>query len=1089
MKLNERQREAVEYLSGPLLVLAGPGTGKTQLLSEKVAYILSHTDTGPENILCLTFTETGALNMRERLKSIIGPDALKVTISTYHSFGMEILALYKNYAPDFSRRLESPIDEITQYKIVSSIQDSLDGNDILRGDNVRDIISVISEAKAAKLSASDLALVAKMNMEDSEVLSSAISPLLLNVVPRAYEESLNNAYAPIYNILSSYMDSTIPLETHSRPFGRACGPKEKSSRPCIERMISILARDLEEAIKTATGMRQLSELTKWKNKYFEKDEQGGYRLKDRVANLKLKSIAGVMEKYEEYLKENGLFDFDDMIEEAGRMLREDAGFRMTLQERYQFIMLDEFQDTNPSQFAIVKELTDYEKPMIMAVGDDDQAIYEFQGALSTNLTDFRDHYDAHVVTLVDNYRSTGEILDFSREIIRQATDRFSDKELKSHREPASGASEIHRLEFLSSDAEYAFIADKILELIRSGVPQREIAVISYKTKYFEPLLAFLKAYPEIKIAYEKRDNLFDDPDMKLIFDLSRLAYEISERKRPSVSMLEILSHPCFKIPRMEILKLTFFARDTKKSILDCALESEVPEIKAFSELFSELVSRGVSDSLPGFLDYLVEETVKPADLTSYEAFTFYENYAALVGRLKKHFGEKALKLSDLISLLDDLEAAGMPLNVTSPYRDALDAVQILSAHKAKGLEFEYVFIVSADHTAWGAGKGNNNLLSLPKNLIQIRHTGMTDSERLRVLYVALTRAKQYLYITNSVTDFSGKSPERLEYLQEYVNSEKKLISPYLPNKLVQCKYKLPSAPKMVRSLQNWLSPYLKLSPDLCEIYRERALKLRMSASALTSFIEIRYDGPESFFKNYLLGVPSGPETEQMAFGNLIHATFQKVTDEGLSVVAAQEFYLAELSKTELGAAAKKKLADRGPVCIEKTLGEFGEVIRSGRAEVNLAAEKIVAGGVPVTGKIDHVLIDDKAKTIEVFDFKTGGYHKEKWKSHASLFQYMLQLLFYKMLLNNSREYRDYKVTRGHILFVAPDKDGEVHDKVYEYDAKDEAEFLGLLRAVYKLVTTLEFMRDSEIFIPADEKYTFADIKNFIKLLLEKSDHI
>lgn len=1069
MKLNERQREAVEYLSGPLLVLAGPGTGKTQLLSEKVAYILSHTDTGPENILCLTFTETGALNMRERLRSIIGPDALKVTISTYHAFGMEILALYKNYAPNFSRRLESPIDEVTQYKIVSSIQDSLDGNDILRGDNVRDIISVISEAKAAKLSASDLALVAKMNMEDSEVLSSAISPLLLNVVPRAYEESLNDAYKPIYNILSKYKDSE-PIVNN------------------IYRSIVILTRDLETALDEARRTKKITPLSKWRDAYFERDEQGGYRLKDRVANLKLLSLARVMEKYEAYLLQNGLFDFDDMIEEAGRMLREDAGFRMTLEERYQFIMLDEFQDTNPSQFAIVKALTDYEKPMIMAVGDDDQAIYEFQGALSTNLTDFRDYYDAHVVTLVDNYRSTGEILDFSREIIRQATDRFSDKELRSHRE-APVSSEIHRLEFLSSDAEYAFIADKILELIRAGVSQKEIAVISYKTKYFEPLLAYLKAYPEIKIAYEKRDNLFDDPDMKLVFDLSRLVYEAANSKRPSVSMLEILSHPCFKIPKMEILKLTFLARDTKKSILDCVLESEVPEIKAFSELFSELVSRGASEPLNGFLDYLVEKTVKPADLISYEAFTFYENYAALVGRLKKHFGDKTLHLSDFLSLLDDFSAAGMPLNVTSPYRDALDAVQILSAHKAKGLEFEYVFIVSADHMAWGKGKGNNNLLSLPKNLIQIRHTGMTDSERLRVLYVALTRAKQHLYITNSVTDFSGKSPERLEYFQEYVNSEKKLVSPYLPNKLVQCEYKPLDTPKMVRSLQNWLTPYFKLSPDLREIYRERALRLRMSASALTSFIEIRYDGPESFFKNYLLGVPSGPETEQMVFGNLIHATFQKVTDEGLSGEKAKEFYLAELSKTELNAAAKKKLSDRGPVCIEKTLGEFGEVIRSGRAEVNLAAEKIVAGGVPVTGKIDHILIDDQAKTIEVFDFKTGGYHKEKWKSHASLFQYMLQLLFYKMLLNNSREYRDYKVTRGHILFVAPDKDGEVHDKVYEYDAEDEAEFMKLLEAVYKLVTTLTFMSDPEIFIPADEKYTFADIKNFIKLLLEKSDYI
>lgn len=1066
MELNAEQKAAVEYLSGPLLVLAGPGTGKTQLLSEKVAYILSHTDTGPENILCLTFTETGAANMRERLKSIIGMDALKVTIGTYHAFGTEILTLYKNYATDYNRRLDAPIDEIMQYKIVAGIQNTLDGNDILRGDNVRDIISVISEAKSAGLTAADLKMIAKMNIEDSLVLSSAISPLLLNVVPRAYEASLNNAYLPIYNILSKYKE-TKPIIYN------------------IYRSIVILTRELEAALEAAEVAQKITPLSKWRDSYFEKDEKGEYRLKDRVANLKLKSIAEVMEKYEEYLDENGLFDFDDMIEEAGKALREDDGFRMTLQERYQFIMLDEFQDTNPSQFAIVKALTDYENPMIMAVGDDDQAIYEFQGALSTNLTDFRDHYKAHVITLVDNYRSTGEILDFSRKIINQAPDRFMDKELKSHKDFA-GDSEIHRLEFLSSDAEYGFVAEKIAELVRSGVPQKEIAVISYKLKYFEPLLGFLKAYPEIKIAYDKRDNLFEDAKMKLVFNLSRLINEIINGQRPSVSMVEILSAPCFKIPRMEILKLTLQAKDARKSVLDLVLESEVPEVKAVADLISELVARGATESVTGFLDFLVEHTAKPEVLESYEAFSFYENYAALVGRLKKHFGDKTIYLSDLISLLDDFETAGMPMNVTSPYRDALDAVQVLSAHKAKGLEFEYVFIISADHTAWGKGKGNNNLLSLPKNLVQIRHTGMTDSERLRVLYVALTRAKRYLYITNSLTDFNGKSPERLEYLQEYVDAEKKLRSPLTPAGLVSCEYGPMPITKMTRNLQDWLLPYLDLSPDMREIYRERVLKLRMSASTLTSFIDIRYDGPQAFFKKHLLGVPAGPDTEQMVFGNLMHATFQKVTDEGVDISAAIEFYLSELEKAELPVESLRKLRERGPVCIEKSLTEFDEIIRSGRAEVNFATEKLVVHGVPVTGKIDHILLDTVSKTIEVFDYKTSTYHKEGWKSHAKLQEYMLQLLFYKLLLNNSREYRGYRVTRGHILFVTPDKDGEVHDKIYEYDTKDEAEFLELLNAVYKLIMSLKFMDDVEIFLAADEKYTLADIRKFIKLLLAKS---
>ena len=152
MELNARQKEAVEYLEGPLLVLAGPGTGKTQLLSQKVVYILQNTDTNPENILCLTFTESGASNMRERLRSVIGKDGLKVNIGTYHAFGAEILAQYKNYAVDYDRKLDSTIDEVMQYKIVRDIQSKLPGRDILRGDSVKDIINVISSAKSAPFS-------------------------------------------------------------------------------------------------------------------------------------------------------------------------------------------------------------------------------------------------------------------------------------------------------------------------------------------------------------------------------------------------------------------------------------------------------------------------------------------------------------------------------------------------------------------------------------------------------------------------------------------------------------------------------------------------------------------------------------------------------------------------------------------------------------------------------------------------------------------------------------------------------------------------------------------------------------------------
>ncbi len=1064
MGLNVNQKKAVEYLAGPLLVLAGPGTGKTQLLSSKVAYILENTDTNPENILCLTFTETGAKNMRERLKTMIGKDALKVNIGTYHAFGSEILAQYKNYAPDYDRRLDAAIDEVTQYKIVKSIQDALSGTDILRGDPIKDIISVIGEAKAAGLSEADLKKIAEQNIEDAQVLSEVISPLLLKVVPRQFKESYENAYQPIYEILSKYTEESQPILKR------------------VERSIALLARDLKEAIIEAEAEQKIKPLSSWKDKYFEKDKKENYLLKDRVANKKLLSIAGVMKKYEQYLHENGLYDFNDMIEEAVKVLRDDDGFRMSLQERYQFIMLDEFQDTNPSQFMIVKQLTDYEKPIIMAVGDDDQAIYEFQGALSSNLTDFQAHYNAEVIPLIENYRSTQEILDFSREIIRQAPDRFADKELFAHKENPK-KSQIHRYEFMTSDAEYGFIAEKVDELVKAGAKQSEIAIISYKRKYFEPLLPYLKAHDEIKIAYEEQTNLFEDEKIHEILTMAQLIYEVANERQISVPILEVLTYPCFKLPAIEAIKLVGKAKQEKRSVFEVMSAYENSAITEVAEWFSELVVKSFNEPLGVFLSHFVEK-MEASRMDEYERFKFYENLALLRGKVAKHFGEKNLRLADLIEMIEDYQAAGMALSAVSPYKDADEAVSILTAHKAKGLEFKYVFIVSADHMAWGKGKGNNNLLALPKNLMQIRHTGTTDGEKLRILYVALTRAKEGLFITNSLHDFNDKSPERLEYFEEYAEGEE-IISPFLPERKVKLMYETETLGVKENNLKNWLKTYIVASPDMRAIYRERVEKWRMSASSLTSFVDIVYAGPEAFFKSYILQAPREPETEMLAFGNLVHLVFEAVTNRGISDEEAIELFLTELNKRDLPVEVVQKIREKGPSDLMVALGAFGEILRAGRAEVDFSPEKLSIEGIPVTGKIDHLIIDDEAKTIEIYDFKTGGYHKEKWQSQATLYKYMLQLGFYKLLLNNSAKYRNYRVERAHILFVTPDRDGEVYDKVYEFNDADEKELVNLMKAVYESVSSLDFLDDPEIFKPADASLGIKDIKAFIALLLAK----
>ena len=261
----------------------------------------------------------------------------------------------------------------------------------------------------------------------------------------------------------------------------------------------------------------------------------------------------------------------------------------------------------------------------------------------------------------------------------------------------------------------------------------------------------------------------------------------------------------------------------------------------------------------------------------------------------------------------------------------------------------------------------------------------------------------------------------------------------------------------------------------------------MSASSLTSFIDICYAGPEDFFENRILMAPVDIENDAMIFGTLIHATFEKVTNDNISDEEALEFFLAELEKKDLSMETKARLRDKGPADLMVSLQQFHDILHQGKAEVNLGPDHIVIDGVPVTGKIDHITVNEDTKEIEIYDYKTSGYHKEGWGSHSTLYKYMLQLGFYKLLLNSSAMYSKYKVTKAHILFVIPDKaTGEVYDKVYEFTEKDEKALLDIMRAVYYQISTLKFINDEEIMIPADSSKGIKDIKEFIKLLLAKN---
>jgi len=326
-QLNDAQRKAVQTTEGPVMVLAGPGTGKTQTLALRVAYILETTQMRPSNILCLTFSMAGVIAMRKRLRQIIGPDAYGVTVHTIHGFCNDIIMQYPDIFTDFKAREQ--ISEVQQIRTVRAALQKLPTGSVLGApsksdnsiDRSSDILRRISDMKREGKS-----------LEDLEKL-----------IPQ-YSESIK--YTP-------------------------------------------------------TGK--------------ERNLESKVYLNDARKVQQFKEFIEIYRAYQTSLNEKHLYDYNDMILVTHKVLKEQDWILATLQERYQYLLVDEFQDLNGAQTSIINILTTYptgDTPNVFVVGDDDQAIYKFQGANLGNMLEFKQRYQAELITITlqKNYRSHQAIL-------------------------------------------------------------------------------------------------------------------------------------------------------------------------------------------------------------------------------------------------------------------------------------------------------------------------------------------------------------------------------------------------------------------------------------------------------------------------------------------------------------------------------------------------------------------------------------------------------------------------------------------------------------------------------------------------------
>lgn len=618
--LNDKQKEAVLYNDGPLLIIAGAGAGKTKTLTSKIAYIIDEHLATPYNILAITFTNKAAKEMRDRLYLLIGDEARKLQVSTFHSFGLKLLR--ENY-------------ELLGYDRNFVIMDS-----------------------------DDSLTVVKKIIKD------------LDYDPKVYNPKA------IRNKISSCKNELISAKAYER----------------------YAVSDYEQVIQK------------------------------------------VYEKYEKKLQQNNSVDFDDLLILPIKLFREHQDVLEKYQNLYQYVLIDEYQDTNQAQYILTKMISEKNR-RITCVGDDSQSIYSFRGANYKNILNFeKDYKDAKTILLEQNYRSTGNILDAANQVIKNNRDR-KDKNLWTNKGPGE---RIKYYRAYNERDEAQYVIRKIKELVNRNVEYKDIAVL-YRTNaqsrvVEEEMLKENLPYRVIGSFY-----FYSRKEIKDLIAYLRLIHN----SKDNVSLLRVINTPKRGIGLKTIENLTIKADTEGISIYD-AIESG-KELE-FKKTIEKLKSVAEDLTLTELIDKVLDASGMKKELESeqtLEAEVRLENLEEFKS-ITKAFEEK----EGLISLEDFLLEISLVSDVEE-YKDDPNRISLMTVHSVKGLEFDHVFVIGMEE---GLFPHMNSLME-----------NVALEEERRLCYVAITRARDDLHLVNA--------RRRTLFGKEQVNPVSRFISEINPDLL------------------------------------------------------------------------------------------------------------------------------------------------------------------------------------------------------------------------------------------------------------------------------------------------------------------
>ena len=993
-QLNDEQKDAVNSIEGPVLVVAGPGTGKTQILALRIGQILQLTDTDPHNILCLTYTEAGVFAMRQRLLQYIGPTAYQVQIHTFHSFGHHLIQQY------------------------------------------REIFGAYRDLQPA----SELELV-------------TIYRQLIDQLPKDH---------PLKRLRGDlYFD--VPRLQHLFQYMKKENLDAEAFLALLDQAIENLRNDPDSIAKSGARKGEV-----------KKD------ILRKIGSLETTGHAAkLLPVYNDALRANHRYDFEDMIQWVLRELRHNDDLLAALQEQFLYVLVDEYQDTNGAQNAILETLCPPEiRPNLFVVGDDDQAIYRFQGASVQNILDFSDRFQPKIILLKANYRSAQPILNAAGKLIRSNLDRLVnhlniEKNLLAagHNQKYSGA--IHLTHFPNRIQEEAGILYHIKRLQEEQqVPLAEIAVIYRNHKQVEDLIAVMEQNL-IPLSVKRNVNVLH---LTLIRNLRTILTYLQEEYDHPFSqdhlLFEMMHYSYFDIAPIDIARLAKYQKEQAQKrkqqpdgvpntiswralILDPELleTAGVAEPASILRLGENLESwmRGVKElTLQNLFERILKEGgILQEILQSTEKIWLLQVLTSFFEFIKSEMVKQpTLDLDEFLEMLRKMDSHGIPLQLVRVVHSE-EGVQFMTAHGAKGLEFGYVFVIGCSSNAWeGKQVAGWNQFRMPEGVHRADTDRNLDDER-RLFYVAMTRAKKALFLSYHLEDERGSHLQKSQFLSELEASSS------LPDRLEQVVTERVET-YYTRLLLPEARPFQLLDHDWID---HQLQGLALSSTSLNKFLRC----PLTFYFEQILRVPTA-RTDRMGFGKAVHYALEKFHShfQDNSTVEALIYHFREGMENHQSHFTKKQFEEQIfygeqilPAYYQARIAYWRLLKEKPRVEYRIT--EAAYAGVPISGIIDKIEQHDHG--IRVIDYKTGKFAANKLNPPPDDLdpgsEYWRQIVFYKLLLDQIPEYR-HRMQDGIMDFIIPDNQGKFEFRTISVRPEDEASVGRALNHVYEKIKAHAF---------------------------------